>query len=444
MVNSIPHDLESEKALLGICILNGRDAVDEIQLQTHTSGLFYDERNAELWRRIERLAKANKAISLSTVSKDKIEYDIPRDYLDGIENESLPISFISTYLETAIAFRKRREALFAAQDLLANAQVLSTPIDTVIDQAEQSLFASRFSDDKQATLKESIFEAINDWETAIANKGQHSGIDSGFADLDYLTWGFQPRNLIIIGARPSQGKTALLCNIAEHAAVCHSIPTLFFSLEMTQKELVKRMICSMGHLSSSTLRAGELSENQIPKITNTAGKLNKSPLTIIDKGSVTVNQIRSIARRHVSKYGIKLILIDYLQKVRPSARHEKRTYEVGEVSTGLKELAKELNVPVIVACQLNRENEKDKGRAPRPSDLGDSGMIERDADIIATLYRHPQQEQESTTHSYSLFIQKHRDGPCGVANLTFIRYCTRFESAPKIEEDSVPSLPFKD
>ena len=429
-METIPQDLEAEKAIIGICMGAGTEAIEEVRLHTPTEGLFSDIRYAEVFRRFEKIASSGKPITFEAVSKVTISHDLPLDFIFGLDSEWLPFSALLSYLPAAIEARKRREAIYAAHDLISNAQDLSRPVDTAIDQAEQALFATRFKTDPDGSIKESLAEAVSDWELAHQSQGKHTGVDSGFLDLDHLTWGFQPRNLIVIAARPSQGKTALLCNIAEHACILGKVPTLVFSLEMTRKELLKRMVCSMARVSSSDMRSGQWCERTFPKVSAQLGKINSAPLTIVDKGSLSVNAMRSIARRHVAKKGIKLILVDYLQKVRSSGKHEKRTYEVGEVSAGLKEMAKECGCPVVTAAQLSRESEKDKGRAPKLSDLGDSGMIERDADLVAMLFR---AKNEGDSASFQLLVQKHRDGPCGIVNLTFLKSFTRFESQSHVD-----------
>jgi len=438
-LESIPQDLEAEKTLIGACLLSGKEAMDEIQLTGTAEGLFWDVRCAELWRRMERLTNEGKRLDLNSIAKVKVSLDISRHDIDQMEIEALPVSCLRSFLPGALDARKRRDAIFAMQTALSSAQDLTRTTDTVIDEAEQALFAARFKIDPDGSIKESLSEAIGDWESAHATQGRHTGVDSGFRDLDHLTWGFQPRNLIIIAARPSQGKTAMLCNIAENCCIGAKVPTLIFSLEMTRKELLKRIVCSMARVSSSDMRAGQWSERDFPKVTGSMGKITRSPLTIIDKANLTINQMRTIARRHVAKNGVKLVLVDYLQKVRSNAKHEKRTYEVGEVSTGLKEMAKEISCPVVAACQLNRESEKDKDRPPRLSDLGDSGMIERDADIVGMLYRREIGDGVST---YQLIVNKHRDGPCGSVHLVYIKSFTRFESASRFDDG--PRQPHND
>lgn len=424
----IPHSPEAEKAILGIALSGSTDAYESICASLPTDGLFHDERHREVWNRIERLADQRKPINIASVMGLRIEHEIEPAYLAELESNGLPESCLPSFLPEALAFRQKRAALDVAVELGRGAQS-AAKISEVIEAAETKLFAARFQAEQTQTLRDIINAAIDDWEKASQNPNEKTGIESGFADLDEMTWGFQPANLVVIGARPSQGKTALLCNICEHVVIKNKIPSLFFSLEMTRKEIVKRMICSQARQSSSVMRAGRQSD--LTPVTVATGHLSSSPLWIEDRGQMTIAQMRSLSRRHVSRNGVKIIFVDYLQKVKPTKSNEKRTYEVGQVSEGLKEIAKECNVPVVAACQLNRESEKDqKPRPPRPSDLGDSGMIERDADVIACLYRRPKEEQtEGATLLYSLLVQKHRDGPTGNIRLVFFKEFTQFQTA---------------
>lgn len=423
----IPQDLDSEHALLAICLTDGRQAMEDIELATDSNGLFYDERYREVWNRMERIRKSGKPINLISVGREKVEFDLEAGFLSKIDADGLPASFIPSYLPGAVEARKRRCSVNVGTMLAAQAKDKTVKIDQAIGEAEESLFRARFKTEGDKTIKDFITEGVNDWESAAANRGKLSGIASGFRDLDKLTWGFQPNNLVIIAARPSQGKTAILLNIAENACVLNHVPTLIFSLESTGKELAKRLMCSLSKQDSHKMRSGE--QDDLTSITVASSRINKSPLHIIDRGTITIDQMRSLSRRYQSKYGIKMILVDYLQKIRATTRNEKRTYEVAQVSEGLKEIAKELHVPVIAACQLNRESVKEKPRAPRPSDLGDSGMIERDADLIACLHRPTDDQPQSGNFvRFNLLLMKHRDGPCGKVKLLYRRECTRFES----------------
>jgi replicative DNA helicase len=232
-------------------------------------------------------------------------------------------------------------------------------------------------------------------------------------------------------------------NIAEHAAVEQKIPVGVFSLEMTSDSLVLRMLCSRSRVNLRNVTEGFLAERDFPKLTGAAGKLANAPLFIDDSSGLSILQLRAKARRMFQQYGIKLFIIDYLQLLHSTARRaENRQQEISDISNGIKSLAKELNVPVIVLSQLNRELEKDKDRKPRLSDLRESGAIEQDADVVCLLYKPSRDEEdggdESDALPVNLLIAKQRNGPTGDVHLTFLKQYTRFESAAKISDDVVP------
>jgi replicative DNA helicase len=251
--------------------------------------------------------------------------------------------------------------------------------------------------------------------------------------------------MIVIAARPSMGKTSLAMNIAEHVALELKLPVGVFSLEMTAPSLVLRMLCSRSRVNLRNIREGFLAERDFPKLTGAAGKLANAPLFIDDSAGLSILQLRAKARRMTQQYGIKLFVIDYLQLLHSTARRaENRQQEIADISNGIKALAKELKVPVVVLSQLNRELEKDKNRKPRLSDLRESGAIEQDADLVALLYKPSSgddedggERDEQEAVAVNLLIAKQRNGPTGDVNLTFLKPYTRFESAAKISAEDV-------
>ena len=269
-----------------------------------------------------------------------------------------------------------------------------------------------------------------------------TGIGTAFLDFDKMTSGLHGGEMIVIAARPSMGKTSLVMNIVEHAVLEEKQPVGVFSLEMTAESLVLRMLCSRARVNMRNIRDGFLAERDFAKLTGAAGKLANAPLYIDDTAGLSILQLRAKARRMYQQYGIKMVVIDYLQLLNASgSRIENRQQEVAMISNGVKALAKELNVPVIVLSQLNRELEKDKSRKPRLSDLRESGAIEQDADLIALLYKpnegdddedKPAQDQEAIP--VNLLIAKQRNGPTGDVHLTFFKGYTRFESAAKVAD----------
>jgi replicative DNA helicase len=272
-----------------------------------------------------------------------------------------------------------------------------------------------------------------------------TGLSTGYADLDKLTTGLHGGEMIVIAARPSVGKTSLAMNVAEHVAVDLHLPVGVFSLEMTAESLILRMLCSRARVNLRNVREGFLAERDFPRLTGTAGRLASAPLYIEDSSALSILQLRAKARRMHLQHGIKLFVIDYLQLLHSTARRaENRQQEIADISSGIKALAKELEVPVIVLSQLNREVEKERNRKPRLSDLRESGAIEQDADLVALLYRASQDDDESGAGQdqdaipVNLYIAKQRNGPVGEIALTFLKGITRFESSTKVSAEDVP------
>jgi len=273
-----------------------------------------------------------------------------------------------------------------------------------------------------------------------------SGVPSGFADFDKMTHGLHGGEMVVIAGRPSMGKTSLAMNIAEHVAVNERLPVGVFSLEMTAESLVLRMLCSRSRVNLRNVRDGFLAERDFPKLTGAAGKMAAAPLFIDDSAGLSILQLRAKARRMHQQHGIKLLVVDYLQLLHSTAARakENRQQEIADISSGIKGLAKELDIPVIVLAQLNRELEKDKSRKPRLSDLRESGSIEQDADLVGLLYKPSVDDEEgggggdSESRPVNLLIAKQRNGPTGDVNLTFLNSITRFESAAKVSDEDVP------
>jgi replicative DNA helicase len=294
------------------------------------------------------------------------------------------------------------------------------------------------------TIKELVNRAITKIEEYHTNQGMLTGLSTGFVDFDKMTTGLHAGEMIVVAARPSMGKTSLAMNIAEHVALELKAPVGVFSLEMTAEQLVLRMICSRSRVNLRNVRDGFLAERDFPKLTGAAGKMAAAPLFIDDSSALSILQLRAKARRMWQQFGIKLFVIDYLQLLHSTSRRaENRQQEIAEISGGLKALAKELGVPVLVLSQLNRELEKrGPGERPRLSDLRESGAIEQDADLVGLLYREsknkdgdeePEVEQDAI--AVKLYIAKQRNGPTGDVDLTFLKSYTRFESAAKVSAE---------
>jgi replicative DNA helicase len=280
----------------------------------------------------------------------------------------------------------------------------------------------------------------------MANSGKIvTGIETGYIEIDTMTAGFQPANLIIVAGRPSMGKTTLVLNMAEHMAVDNKRPVVFFSLEMSHQELALRLLCSRATLSLGEVRRGYLARKNWPRITSAASEIAEAPLYFDFATSPTMLEIRSASRRYahdLSRKNEKLsaVVIDYLQLMRGEGVQESRQQEISEISRGLKAMARELNVPVIALSQLNRKPE-DRARDGRPqlSDLRESGAIEQDADVVMAIYREElyKRDDPDLKGKAKIFLLKQRNGPVGDINLTFLDECTRFVN-PERELEPTP------
>ncbi len=358
---------------------------------------------------------------------------------------------LSYYLETVKEKYFLRKMIHTCTDVVGKVYDYEGEVDALMDEVERDILRISESRVQQTSnnIKELVKRAINQIEDFHQRQGMLTGVGTGFTDLDKMTSGLHPGEMIVIAARPSMGKTSLAMNIAEHVAIDQKLPVGVFSLEMTSESLVLRMLCSRSRVNLRNIRDGFLAERDFPKLTGAAGKLANAPLFIDDSSGLSILQLRAKARRMAQQYGIKLFVIDYLQLLHSTARRaENRQQEIADISNGVKSLAKELNVPVIVLSQLNRELEREKNRKPRMSDLRESGSIEQDADLVGLLYKPSAGDDEESSGGggedqeavpVNLLIAKQRNGPTGDVNLTFLKSFTRFENAAKVSDDDVPN-----
>jgi replicative DNA helicase len=378
--------------------------------------LFDAEWSKELWWRAEKGLK--EGWHPKTYKNEMQVNDVPMEVLVRCFDEGMDKAWVeSKCLPELIEAARQRRIRRAMRQAAAGGD---------IDAALKSIRADKPWRVRPKTNLELCNEATEMWENASRHPHEISGISSGLTGLDRLTWGWQKKNLIIIGARPSHGKTAILMGFARTAAIENNIPTLFMTLESSPEELMRRLACQIAEADQQALRGGYASANDLQRLTVAMGKIHKAPFHFLDCSGWNINRMRSEARQYKNDYGIGLIVADYLQKVKATEKHEKRTYEVAQASEGLKEMAKENDVPVISAAQLNREPDKQKGRAPALSDLADSGQIERDADLVGLLHR-------DTEGKMYVLLAKHRDGPTGIVEVEFMKQCAKYCNAIKIE-----------
>ena len=305
-------------------------------------------------------------------------------------------------------------------------------VEGFLDEAERSIFEISEKRVRPSfyPIREIVKQSFTTIEKLFKKKEAVTGVPSGFKELDRMTAGFQPSDLIIIAGRPSMGKTAFCLDVAEYAAIGNKIPVAIFSLEMSKEQLVIRMLCSQANVEGTRLRTGYLNESDWPKLTIAAGNLSDAPIYIDDTAALSALELRAKARRLKSEYGLGMVIVDYLQLMRGRSRVESRQQEISEISRSLKALAKELTIPVIAVSQLSRKTEERTGNRPQLSDLRESGAIEQDADLILFIYRdevYNRSEDNPNRGKAEVIIGKQRNGPIGKIDLAFLDKFTTFK-----------------
>jgi len=330
-----------------------------------------------------------------------------------------------------------REIIAAATESVRRAYEEQDEVNNLLDEVEQRIFAvgeDRFKG-QMLTMKDQVMEAIESIEKLYERKGGITGISTGFVEFDRMTSGMHGAEMIVIAARPSMGKTALVMNIAEHVAVQEKLPVGVFSLEMSSQQLVQRLLCSRASVNLQKVRDGFLAERDFPSLTAAASRLAEAKIFIDDSAGLSILELRAKARRLRAQQDVQLLIVDYLQLLRSTSRRaqDNRQLEISEISAGIKGLAKELKIPIIVVAQLNRQPEARSGGKPRLSDLRESGSIEQDADLVGLLVRPEIYEEDEEARAEKageaeLIIAKQRNGPVGEIPLTFLKEFTRFET----------------
>jgi replicative DNA helicase len=421
------------------------------------SAVFYDLKHQVIYDALLEMYQATprKAIDVITLHqhlKDKqmLEAVGGLDYIAPLPDKVASSANLQFYQSIVWDKYILRKVIRTCTDIVGQVHENEGEVDMLVDQIETEIL--RISEERESSktqglsIKEVVHKAINRLEEYHQNQGMLTGISTGFVDLDKMTTGLHGGEMIVIAARPSMGKTSLAMNIAESVAIDQKLPVGVFSLEMSSESLVLRMLCSRARVNLRNIREGFFTERDFPKITSAAGKLANAPLFIDDSSGLSILQLRAKARRMWQQYGIKLFVIDYLQLLHSTNRKaDNRQQEIADISNGIKALAKELNVPVIVLAQLNRSMEKEGFRRPRMSDLRESGAIEQDADLIGLLFDPNKKDEEEEGLSQAdgkdviLYIAKQRNGPVDDVHLTFLKTYTRFENASKIAVEDAPA-----
>jgi replicative DNA helicase len=437
---SPPHSVEAEQGVLGSMLISPRDIIAEC-VEKINEAYFYIPAHQTIYTVLVELWNAGQGIDLITFTQVLRD----RNILDAVGGPAFVTSLftfvptaanITYYLEIVRDKYILREIIAACTESVRRSYEEQDEVNNLLDEVEQKIFAvgeDRFKG-QVLTMKDQVMEAIESIEKLYERKGGITGISTGFIELDRMTSGLHPAEMIVIAGRPSMGKTALALNITEHVAINEKLPVAVFSLEMSSQQLVQRLLCSRARVNLQKVRDGFLAERDFPSLTAAASKLAEANIFIDDSAGLSILELRAKARRLKAQQDVQLIVVDYLQLLRSMTRRaqDNRQLEISEISAGIKGLAKELKIPIIVIAQLNRQPEARSGGKPRLSDLRESGSIEQDADLVGLLvrpeiYEEDEEARQEKAGEAELIIAKQRNGPVGEVSLTFLKEFTRFE-----------------
>ena len=438
-----PQNVEAEQCVLGAMLIE-KEAISKVTelLQARD---FYKEAHKQIYRRILELFEKNEAVDIVTLTEKLKRYNQLEEvgglaYISFLVNAVPTAANVSYHAKIIEEKALLRQLISVSTNIASMGYEANDEVETIVDRAEKMILeiSSRNLGREFTPIKEILFSAFNRIEKLYSNKGAITGLSTGFTDFDRLTAGLQPSDLILIAARPSMGKTALVLNIAQNVAIRENKCVAFFSLEMSQEQLVQRMLCSEAPIDSQRLRIGALDDKDWRKLVDAADRLNSANIFIDDTPGITVMEMRSKARRLKLENNLQLVIVDYLQLMQgssSSSKNENRQQEISEISRSLKALARELNVPVIALSQLSRSVESRQSKRPMLSDLRESGSLEQDADIVAFLYREDYYDKETENKDVTeLIIAKHRNGPVDTVQLLFQKHFTKFVNSANTRE----------
>lgn len=463
-----PQSLDAEQAVLG-GILKDEEAINLVIEVFDYEKVFYVPKHKHIFRAMLKLYEQSEPCDITTVanvliSENLLEKTGGRVYLVELAEYIASAANISSHAKIVLEKFLLRELISTSNEIIRSCYSAEESVDDLLDHAESTIFNISESRMKKGFvgMKEMITQSLEDIDSMQINKGGLAGLQTGFDKLDEMTLGMHPGDLIVIAGRPSMGKTSLALNIAENVATHKTNPkgVGIFSVEMSKEQLVFRMLCGRAGLNQQSVRSGRLKDVEWPNLHKSGKILSDAPIFVDDSATLTSLETRAKARRLKAQHDIGLIIVDYIQIMHGSARSENRQQEISLISRGMKALAKELEVPVIVISQLSRQVEQRGGeKRPQLSDLRESGAIEQDADLVMFVYRpefylsHLDKNDPKLTEVTGLaeiIIGKQRNGPTGVIHLNFRKELARFENMsdrvyseiPKDAEPVDPNMPF--
>lgn len=428
----LPHSMEAEQSVIGSMLLDQEAILTASELITGED--FYSRQHGIMFDAMVELYNEGKPVDMITLQDRLKEKGVPpeiysiefvRDLINAV-----PTSANVRHYATIVSEKATLRNLIKVNEEIENACYLGKDkLETILSNTEKKIFEllQNRNNSSFVPIKDVVIRALEKIEAASKLKGNVTGLATGFIDLDYKTAGLQPSDFILIGARPSMGKTALVLNLAENVAIKQRIPTVIFSLEMSKEQLINRMFSLESKVDAQNIRSGNLNDNEWERVIESAGIIGTSSLIIDDTPGISITELRSKCRKYKLEHNLGLVIIDYLQLMTGSGRTESRQQEISEISRSLKALAREINAPVIALSQVNRACESRPDHRPIMSDLRESGSIEQDADVIMFLYRDEYYNKDSENKGIAeIIIAKQRNGPIGTINLAWLPNLTRF------------------
>lgn len=434
----LPHSIEAEQSVIGSMIMD-REAI-VVASEIITGDDFYSKQYGIVFEAMIELNDEGKPVDLVTLQDRLKEKDVPPEVssLEFVREliTTVPTSANIKYYANIVAEKSVLRKLIKLNEEIANTcYVGKESLEVILEDTEKRVFdlVQRRNTGEFVPIREVVMNAMDRIERASHNKGNVTGIATGFIDLDYRTAGMQPSDLILIAARPSMGKTAFVLNIAEYIAFKQHQTVAIFSLEMSKEQLVNRLFSMESKVDSQHLRTGNLTDDEWEKLIESAGVIGKSNLIIDDTPGISISELRSKCRKYKLEHNLEMIIIDYLQLMSGSGRStDSRQQEISDISRSLKALARELNIPVVALSQLSRAVEQRPDHRPMLSDLRESGAIEQDADVVMFLYRDDYYNKDTEKKNIAeVIIAKQRNGPIGTIELVWLPDFTKFGNLQK-------------
>ncbi len=433
----LPHSTEAEQSVIGSMILD-HEAIS-VASEIISAEDFYNKQYGILFDAMTELNATGVNVDIVTLQDKLREKNVPEevssvDFIRDLVN-AVPTSANVKYYANIVAEKATLRKLIKLSEEISNACYSQTDsLEVILDETEKKTFniVQKRNTGDFVPIRQVVMNAMDRIEMVSRNKGNVTGIETGFLDLDYDTAGLQNSDFILIAARPSMGKTAFVLNIAEHVAFHLNHCVAIFSLEMSKEQLVNRLFSLVSHVDAQKLRIGNLTDSDWENLVESTSVIGRSNMIIDDTPGITVAELRSKCRKYKLEHDLKLIIIDYLQLMSGSGKSDSRQQEVSEISRSLKSLARELNVPVVALSQLSRAVESRTDKRPMLSDLRESGSIEQDADVCMFIYRDEYYNHDSPDKGISeIIIAKQRNGPVGTVKLRWIGELTKFANLEK-------------